>query len=679
MRCAAETLSDNLANPSSGTQTLSQSIVFAESFKTGWSAYTLTSVDLAIKTISAGSLTVGVYSDQLMYPGTLLGSLTSSGNYPSTLSTVNFSGSVPLSANTRYWILVSATSGSFGWSWTGTGGGTGPGYLGEWGGSPDGGATWYTNTVDSVQMRVNATPTSAPSLSISLSHGGPFQQGQSNATYTAVVSNTTGSATSEPVTVTATIPNGLVLAGISGSGWSCAANACTRSDALATGASYPPLAIAVNVDAGAPPSLTTQITVSGGGSASATSADMTPVNPVSSGPQLRFVWPPTGGMAFTHLMPISVQVVDSGGNPITTSTASITLTSTPASIFNTVSAVNGVATFKDVAFSAAGMYAITASSSGLSSVTSNAIEVVNSMPETRIGIVRSNAFNFDSNGNQGGPSPIDAADRVDPFTPPGGVLTGDVPVIGDWNGDAHAKAGWFRPTGGYWWLDVNNNGTYDSGDLTYSGFGGAGDVPVIGDWTGSGKSGIGFVTGGFLWVLDLNADGAFQQPSCKPLDPPATTPAYPDCGSDPIIGDAVFPFGVKGDAPVVGNWYGKVSESGYRIDQVGMVRPYVVDNVAKTGPFLWLLDSAIAGNPANVTPPASHAIGNLPGTVFGGAMGDVPITGDWVGSGISQFGVVRGGFLWILDTAAPLAPTQSIGIVFPYGGLPGDVPIVGKW
>jgi len=308
------------------------------------------------------------------------------------------------------------------------------------------------------------------------------------------------------------------------------------------------------------------------------------------------------------------------------------------------------------------------------------------MTGTKVGIVRNNVFNFDSDGNEVGPAPTDPLDRIDSFAPPGGVLAGDVAVTGDWTGSGHFAAGWFRPSTGQWWLDANNNGTWDGtagGDLAYTGFGGAGDVPVIGDWSGLGKSAIGIVHAGFEWVLDLNADGAFQQPVCTALVAPAVTPTYPNCGADPITGDAVFAFGAPGDAPVVGNWFGNVSAAGFPISQAAQVRTYCSGTpcVPVGGPFLWMLDQGTPGTAANVTPQSGHGTGNPPGTAFGGAAGDVPVAGDWYGTGVTQFGFFRAGFLWVLDAAAPLAPQSShfAGFTFAYGGLAGDKPVVGKW
>ena len=89
-----------------------------------------------------------------------------------------------------------------------------------------------------------------------------------------------------------------------------------------------------------------------------------------------------------------------------------------------------------------------------------------------------------------------------------GGVPGDVPVVGDWNGDGISKIGVFRQ-GFFWILDYNGNGSIDNvnqagGDQAFA-FGGiAGDVPVVGDWNGDGRSKVGVFRIGYLWVLDAN-------------------------------------------------------------------------------------------------------------------------------------------------------------------------------
>ncbi len=107
---------------------------------------------------------------------------------------------------------------------------------------------------------------------------GSFTQGQNGALYTITVGNAAGAGpTSGTVTVTETSPSGLSLVSMAGTGWTCAANACTRSDTLAAGASYPTITVTVNVAANASSPQVNAVSVSGGGSASANANDSTTI------------------------------------------------------------------------------------------------------------------------------------------------------------------------------------------------------------------------------------------------------------------------------------------------------------------------------------------------------------------------------------------------------------------
>jgi Domain of unknown function DUF11 len=109
-------------------------------------------------------------------------------------------------------------------------------------------------------------------LTIAKAHTGNFKQGQTGASYTITVSNQGAASTVGSVSVTDTLPSSLSATAISGPGWSCtlATLACSRSDALAIGASYPAITVTVNVSGTAPTSVTNTAVVSGGGEANTT-------------------------------------------------------------------------------------------------------------------------------------------------------------------------------------------------------------------------------------------------------------------------------------------------------------------------------------------------------------------------------------------------------------------------
>jgi uncharacterized repeat protein (TIGR01451 family) len=111
--------------------------------------------------------------------------------------------------------------------------------------------------------------TPVANLAIAMSQSGNFSIGGTGV-FTIVVRNVGGAATNGPVTVTDTLPAGLTYAGPTTlNGWTIAVSGqkvtATRSDALAVGASYPPLTLTVSVAGNAPISFNNVATVSGGG------------------------------------------------------------------------------------------------------------------------------------------------------------------------------------------------------------------------------------------------------------------------------------------------------------------------------------------------------------------------------------------------------------------------------
>jgi len=284
---------------------------------------------------------------------------------------------------------------------------------------------------------------------------------------------------------------------------------------------------------------------------------------------------------------------------------------------------------------------------------------------SKVGIFRDGtptapSFILDSNGNDQYDAGVDR--YISTFVPVGGAKAGDIAVSGDWTGNGQFKVGIYRPSTGQWWLDINNDGVYDTGDVTYT-FGGLvtggvpQDVPVVGDWTSSGKSCIGIFRSGAFWLLDLNCNGTYD----------GTT------GSSP---DAFFPFGgLANDTPVVEAW-SSTQGSG---THVGVVRAYAPGGVVGACnstttagcPFYWVFDVAAANNPSGAAATHQPAPGSF---AYGGLFGDVFVTGDWLGTSMYQAGVYRSGF-WLLD----LNGSHTQQTFFGYGGLAGDAPLVGKW
>ena len=244
------------------------------------------------------------------------------------------------------------------------------------------------------------------------------------------------------------------------------------------------------------------------------------------------------------------------------------------------------------------------------------------------------------------------------FFPPASGITSlptDIAVAGDWTGAGHWTPGVYRPTTGQWFLDLDGDGFFSGSDPVFN-FGGiAGDLPVVGDWVGNGRSCVGIFRQGFLWILDTN------------------------CNQQVDAADSVFAFGgIAGDVPVTGNWGGTVSGAPATNGptRAGLVRPYAPGGVPSGPPFYWVFDAAPATDhiQADHGPCLSAAICGSAPFPYGGIAGDMFVTGDWLGTGVSHAGVYRQG-TWIEDTTG----AHTYDTAFQFGGLPVDQAIPGKW
>ncbi len=133
----------------------------------------------------------------------------------------------------------------------------------------------YVADTSNNAVRVLLPAGNQPVFTVQATHSGDFAFGQSGASYTVTVTNAIfAGASSGPVTLTAQIASGLTLVGASGNGWTCTGNTCSRGDALAGGASYPPVTVFVNVAPNAPPQVTSRFSASGGGGFVAGASDL---------------------------------------------------------------------------------------------------------------------------------------------------------------------------------------------------------------------------------------------------------------------------------------------------------------------------------------------------------------------------------------------------------------------
>jgi subtilisin family serine protease len=207
------------------------------------------------------------------------------------------------------------------------------------------------------------------------------------------------------------------------------------------------------------------------------------------------------------------------------------------------------------------------------------------------------------------------------FTIPYG-LAGDIPLIGDWDGDGIETIGVFRPSNRTFYLRNSNTAGAPSIALSY---GLAGDLPVVGDWGGLGRTGIG------VW---RPSTGTFYLKNVASAGPT----------------DYSIRYGLSTDVPVAGDW------NGDGIDTVGVWRP---------SSTVWFFSN---------TRWCSGCTAATAASVPFGLSTDRPVVGKWNINNLSDTpGVYRNG-TWYLRTGLTTG-----GYTISYYGLAGDLPLAGKY
>jgi hypothetical protein len=164
--------------------------------------------------------------------------------------------------------------------------------------------------------------------------------------------------------------------------------------------------------------------------------------------------------------------------------------------------------------------------------------------------------------------------------------SGDIPVVGDWNGDGIDVVGVVRDRT---WMLRNRLGSGPSDRTFVYGQVSRGDVPIAGDWNGSGRDTVGIIRDG-EWHLRNDLSGG--------------------------AGQIVFTYGriALGDRPLIGDWNGDGR------DRIGIVRDGD-----------WHLRHALSGGPGQTV----YRYGRV-------LDGDAPVMGDWTGDSVQTPGIARG-------------------------------------
>ena len=195
-------------------------------------------------------------------------------------------------------------------------------------------------------------------------------------------------------------------------------------------------------------------------------------------------------------------------------------------------------------------------------------------------------------------------------------LSGDYPVVGDWDGNGTDTIGVYR--NGTFLL--RNSNSIGFANITVA-FGSPGDQPIAGDWNNDGVDTIGVyqsATGTFL-LRNTNTPG----------------PA-----------DLSFSLGNAGDVAIAGDWNGDGT------DTTGVFRP--------SNGMIFLKNT-------NVTGFANIALNY-------GMPGDQPVVGDWDNNGTTTIGIYRNARFYLRNSN-----TNGFANIFVDLGNVGDMPIAGDW
>ena len=150
------------------------------------------------------------------------------------------------------------------------------------------------------------------------------------------------------------------------------------------------------------------------------------------------------------------------------------------------------------------------------------------------------------------------------------------PLTARIDGDRVSDVGFF--SNGKWQWKMSADGSVKQDD-----FGQAGDIPVVGDWNGDGKDELGVVRDG-SWILRVT--GVTKPPK---VTKGGVVTMVPEAHAAVVT----FPFGTAADIPVVGDWNGDGVDTPGVIR--GNTEWIVTDSIAKLGKTKSITIPSIAG------------------------------------------------------------------------------------
>ncbi|MBL8890554.1 MAG: hypothetical protein JNL67_11300 [Planctomycetaceae bacterium] len=210
---------------------------------------------------------------------------------------------------------------------------------------------------------------------------------------------------------------------------------------------------------------------------------------------------------------------------------------------------------------------------------------------------------------------------------------GGKPLVGDFNGDGLDQVAIFKD--GYWFIDSNGNGSWDAEDMMIR-MGNSDDQAVVGDWDGDGKDDIAIF--GPQWVGDEYAitrePGLPDRENQRYTRPKNIPPAVEEA----VEGSRVLKQGV------VGRSRADVIDHVFAFGQQGDIAisgDFNGDGITQIGVYsngTWTIDSNGDGR-----------FDSRDEEFQFGQAGDIPVVGDFDGDGISDLAVYRNG-QWFIDT-----------------------------